>query len=414
MHTSAINFTATSPSNRILSIDLLRGFAVLGILIMNIQSMSMIGAAYINPTAWGDLTGINKWIWILGDLFANSKFMSIFSMLFGAGIILFSERALEKGRRGGPLHYRRNFWLLIFGMIHAYLIWYGDILVAYSLCGFLAFVFRKLKPRTLIISSILFFIVPVILTTWAGQTLEYWPEESYNQNMESWMPAQESIDKEIITMQGSWIQQMDQRVPDAIFMQSFLFLWQSFWRVMSMMLLGMALYKWGIITAKKSNIFYIKMTVITLAIGLFFTGSGIIQNFRHSWSMEFSMFAGNVYNYIGSVATALSYIAVVMLLAKSIRFSKLKYVVSSVGKMAFTNYIFMSIVGTFIFYGHGFGLFCKVDRTGQLLIVFTIWTMLLIISPLWLKKYQYGPLEWIWRVLTYWRIQPMKKVNSTE
>lgn len=412
MKTTKIEIIATSPESRIISIDLLRGFAVLGILIMNVQSMSMIGAAYINPTAWGDLTGLNKWIWIVSDLFANSKFMSIFSMLFGVGIIIFTERALEKGRRAGPLHYRRNFWLLVFGMIHAYLIWYGDILVAYSLCAMLAFVFRKKKPKTLIIWSIIFFIVPIIFTVGSGLTIETWPEASYNQNMETWMPAQESIDSEIEAMRGNWLQQMDERVPSAIFMQTFLFFWQTFWRVMSMMLLGMALYKWGIVAAQKSKTFYVKMALIGLSIGYFFTGSGIIQNFRHEWSMEFSMFAGGMYNYIGSVGSALGYIALVMLIAKSAKFIKLKYLVSSVGKMAFTNYILMSILGTFIFYGHGFGLFCKVERSGQILFVFAIWVILLIISPLWLKKYQYGPLEWLWRVLTYWHKQPMKKVTS--
>jgi len=412
MNIAMNNIDATSPEKRIISIDLLRGFAVLGILIMNVQSMSMIGAAYINPTAYGDLTGLNKWIWISGNLFADSKFMSIFSMLFGVGIILFTERALQKGRRAGPLHYRRNFWLLIFGMIHAYLIWYGDILVAYSLCAFLAFVFRKLKPRTLIISSILFFIVPIIFTVGSGSTIQTWPEEAYNQNMESWMPLQETIDNEITAMQGSWMDQMDQRVSDTVFMQTFLFFWQTFWRVMSMMLLGMALYKWGIFTAKKSNLFYIKMTIIALVVGFFFTGSGIVQNFRHSWSMEFSMFAGSMYNYIGSVGSALAYIALAMLLAKSAKFIKLKHVVSSVGKMAFTNYILMSVLGTFIFYGFGLGIFGQVERTGQILIVFGIWIVLLTISPLWLKSYRYGPLEWLWRGLTYWRLQPMKKATT--
>ena len=151
---------STFPTERIISIDVLRGVAVLGILIMNIQSFSMIGAAYINPTAYGDLTGLNKWVWIFSHMFDDDKVMSIFSMLFGAGVIIFTSRALDKSRRAGPLHYRRIFWLFVFGMIHAYLIWYGDILVAYSLCGALVFVFRKLKPKTLILISIAFFYCP--------------------------------------------------------------------------------------------------------------------------------------------------------------------------------------------------------------------------------------------------------------
>lgn len=414
MNTSVNSINATNPSERIVSIDLLRGFAVLGILIMNIQSFSMVGAAYLNPTAWGDLTGLNKWVWIFSNLIADSKFMSIFSMLFGVGIILFTERALAKGKRAGRLHYRRNFWLFVFGMVHAYLIWYGDILVAYSLCAFFAFVFRKLKPKTLFIYSILFFIVPIIFTIGSGMTIQYWPEESYNQNLQSWLPNTETIEAELTAMRGNWIEQMDKRVPGSIFMQTFLFFWQTFWRVMSMMLLGMALYKWGIITAQKSKSFYIKMSLIGLGLGYLLSGIGIIQNYSHNWSMDFSMFAGTMFNYIGSVSTALGYIALVMLLSKSISGTGFKSLISNVGKMAFTNYLFMSILCTFIFYGHGLGLFGKVERSAQILIVLAIWITIIVLSHFWLKAYRYGPLEWVWRVLTYWRKQPMKKTRINE
>jgi uncharacterized protein len=100
------------PSKRILSLDLLRGVAVLGILIMNIQSMSMPTAAYINPTAYGDLTGLNKWIWILSHILASQKFMSIFSILFGAGVVLFTDNAMARGKNSAALHYRRMVWLM--------------------------------------------------------------------------------------------------------------------------------------------------------------------------------------------------------------------------------------------------------------------------------------------------------------
>ena len=409
METTKTILKATLPEQRIVSLDLLRGFAVLGILIMNIQSFSMIGAAYINPAANGDLIGLNKLTWILSNLFADSKFMSIFSMLFGVGIIIFTERALEKGRRAGRLHYRRNFWLLIFGMIHAYLIWYGDILVAYSLCAFFAFVFRNLKPKTLLIYSILFFVVPILFTVASGLSIQYWPEESYNQNMQSWMPDAATIEAETTAMRGSWIEQMGHRVPGAIFLQTFLFFWQSFWRVMSMMLLGMALFKWGILSAAKSKSFYIKMAFVCLSLGLLLTGTGIFQNFSYNWSMDYSMFIGSMYNYVGSVGVALGYIALVMLLSKSASAHGFKNIISSIGKMAFTNYILMSVICTFTFYGHGLGLFGKIERGNQILFVIAVWAILLIISPLWLKKFQYGPLEWLWRVLTYWRVLPMKK-----
>ncbi len=411
MNHSKTILNSTLPDRRIISLDVLRGIAVLGILIMNIQSFSMIGAAYINPTAFGDLNGINKWVWIISHLLANEKFMSIFSILFGAGVILFTERAIEKNRKAAAFHYRRMFWLLIFGLMHAYFIWYGDILVAYSLCGMLVFLFRKMAPKKLVIFSLLFFIIPIIFNVASGLTIQYWPEESYNQNLQSWIPDTEKVATELSAMQGGWIAQMAIRVQGAIFMETFLFFWFTMWRVISMMLLGMALYKWGVLSARRSLMYYMRMTLFGITAGLIIIAVGIYENFSYNWSMDYSMFIGGQYNYVGSVLVALGYIGIVMLICRSEQFSWLKNLFSSVGKMAFTNYILMSLLGMFIFYGNGLGLFGKVERSIQILIVFAIWILILTISPLWLKTFRYGPLEWLWRVLSYWRRQPMKIKN---
>ncbi len=409
MKSSKTPVYSTIPNERIISIDVLRGVAVLGILIMNIQTFSMIGAAYINPTAYGDLTGINKWVWIISHLFVRAKFMSIFSILFGAGVILFTDRALEKGRKASAFHYRRMLWLLVFGMIHAYLIWYGDILVAYSLCGMLVFLFRKMSPKKLVIFGSLFFIIPVIFSLASGLSIQYWPEESYNQNMQSWLPDAEKISHDMAAMQGNWMEQMDVRISSAIFLQTFLFFWRTFWRITSMMLLGMALYKWGVLAAQRSNQFYTKMILIGLIAGYAISATGVYQNFQHNWIMDYSMFIGSQFNYIGSVLVALGYIGIIMLISKSAQFIKFNKLFASVGKMAFTNYILMSLIAMFIFYGNGLGLYGQVEHQFQILIVIAIWIIILILSPLWLKKFQYGPLEWLWRVLSYWRLQPMKK-----
>ncbi len=133
-------------SERIQSLDVMRGVAVLGILVMNIQSFAMIGAAYMNPTAYGDLEGVNGWVWYLGHLFADMKFMTIFSMLFGAGVIVMTSRREAAGQSSAGVHYRRMVWLLVFGLAHAYLLWYGDILYTYALCGFVLYLFRKAPP----------------------------------------------------------------------------------------------------------------------------------------------------------------------------------------------------------------------------------------------------------------------------
>ena len=137
-------------SDRWESLDLIRGCALLGILVMNIQSFGLPSAAYMNPTAFGDLTGWNLYAWIGSHVFFDSKFMAIFSMLFGAGIVLFTERAEQRGRSPLAMHVRRNLWLILFGLLHAHLLWFGDILFSYGICALLIYPFRRLTPRSLI------------------------------------------------------------------------------------------------------------------------------------------------------------------------------------------------------------------------------------------------------------------------
>lgn len=398
----------TTAINRIISLDILRGVAVLGILIMNIQSFSMPSAAYINPTAFGDLSGINKWIWILSHLLASEKFMAIFSMLFGAGVVLFSENAESKNRNSAALHYKRMAWLLLFGLIHAYLLWYGDILFKYSLCGMLIFLFRNMHPRPLVWVGIGFFLVPLVLNNLFAWSIPYWPEENVESTFHSWSPGQEAISHQIDSMRGSWSDRMGIRLPAAVFMHTSYFLMGSFWRIMSMMLLGMALFKWKILSAERSNTFYMRMVVIGFLIGLALSGLGVFLNFKYGWTMEFSMFRGNQFNYLGSVGVAFGYIGLVMLCSKSDRLQAVKTLFASVGRMAFTNYILMTLLAVLIFNGSGLALFGMVERDMQVLILLGIWVVILIVSSVWLKHFRFGPLEALWRSLTYWNRQSLK------
>jgi uncharacterized protein len=397
---------------RYISLDVLRGFAILGILIMNIQSFSLPSAAYMNPMAYGDMTGINKWVWIISHLVANTKFISIFSMLFGAGLILFYEKAKEKGRKPAAFHYRRMFWLLLFGFVHAYLIWYGDILVAYALCGMLVYLFRNAGKRWLIIASALFFIVPVVTIMGSGATVQYWPEESYNQNLQTWLPSQERINEQINAVRGGFMEQLKERMEMAIFLQTFVFFYSMMWRVISMMLLGMWLYRSGVLTLKKSNAFYTRMVIIGLGAGYPIVAWGIYENFAAGWKMDFSMFFGEMFNYFGSVLVALGYIGIIMLICKSNGWKRFKDWMSAVGRMAFSNYILQSVICTVIFTGFGFALFGRVERIYQILIVFAVWVMVIVFSKVWMKHYRFGPLEWLWRTLTYWKKQGMKREDT--
>jgi uncharacterized protein len=396
-------------SKRIVSLDVLRGVAVLGILVMNIQSFSMPTAAYINPMAYGDFTGLNKWIWIFSHILASQKFMSIFSMLFGAGVLIFTENAIAKGKNCAALHYRRMGWLMVFGLLHGYLLWYGDILFAYSLCGMLLFAFRRLPSRKLIWIGFAFYLVPVVLDSFFALSMPYWPEEVLQNTMQSWRPDEPTLHHYLAGYRGGWIEQMEIRIPANLFMQTGYFFMQTFWRVMSMMLLGMALFKWKVLSAELSGSFYFRLMVVGLVVGYSLSATGVVLNFRNQWSMEFSMFLGKQFNYVGSVGTALGYVGLVMLICKSAAFRGFNNTFSAVGRMAFTNYILMTLICTFIFYGHGLGMFGSVERKSQILIITGIWIAIMIISPVWLKWFRYGPLESLWRSLTYGRWQPLRK-----
>lgn len=391
----------SNPEGRIISLDVLRGVAVLGILIMNIQSFSMPGAAYINPTVYGDLSGMNKWVWILSHILANGKFMAIFSILFGAGICLFASNAEAKGKNVGALHFRRMAGLLIFGLMHSYLLWTGDILVAYSLCGMLVFPLRKQPPLTLLKISMALFLVPVIIYVGAALTLPYWPERIVDLANSSWKPGDQAIQHSLAVSRGSWMEQMKYRVPAAFSIQTRHFFIQSFWRLTAMILLGMALFKWKVLSAGRSRGFYQRMTLAGLTFGLVITILGVVLDFRAHWSMEFSRLLGSRMNYVGSLSMALGYIGIIILICKSAQAQAFKKLFASVGKMALSNYILMTLLATFLFFGHGLGLFGKVERTGQMGFVLAIWIIILLLSKLWLAHFKFGPLEALWRKFTY-------------
>jgi uncharacterized protein len=401
----------TTLDERILSLDVLRGFAVLGILIMNIQSYSMIDAAYLNPTAYGNLSGINKWVWILSDLLANLKFMAIFSILFGAGVLLFTNRMEAKGISPLKIHYRRTFWLLIIGFAHAYLFWYGDILVNYAICGALVVSVRKWRPGYLVLLGLIMLAIPSLLYLFFGLSWDFMPVESQEGIKISWLSTPELTQKMLSDYRGDWLQQMNQRIPAAISFQTFVFLIFTGWRAGGLMLLGMALYKWDILTLKRSLVFCLVGFAGGFFIGVPLVVYGIAKNFALEWAVDYSMFLGMQYNYWGSLFISFSYISLVLLITSWLKNSVIIKALAAVGRMALSNYLLQTVICTFIFYGHGLGLYGSVERWIQILIVVAIWLLQLIISPLWLQNFRFGPFEWLWRSLTYWKIQPMRQAR---
>jgi uncharacterized protein len=403
-----------SPRERVHSLDVLRGFALLGILIMNIQVFAMPGAAYMNPTVWGDLTGANHLVWLLSHLLADQKMMTIFSMLFGAGIVVFTSRLEARGVRPGRRHYRRTLWLLLFGALHAYLLWYGDILFLYAVCALVAFWCRRWPPRRLLMAGVLVVSVASATFLLSGWSMRFWPPEAVAEFVdEAWDPSPEQLDAELAAYRGGWLAQMTHRAPHAFQFQTFFLLMWGIWRAGGLMLIGMALYKLGVFSAARDAAFYWMLVAIGALGGLPIVAYGVRWNWANDWG-PLSMFYGTQFNYWGSILVSLGWVGLVMLVCQRGALPWLTTRLAAVGQMAFTNYILHSVLCTTIFYGHGLGWFGYVERTGQLATVLGVWVLQLTVSPIWLRHYQFGPLEWLWRCLTYGRVQPIRRLAGAE
>jgi len=396
-------------TERIGSLDVLRGVAVLGILVMNIQSFAMPGAAYANPTAWGSLEGLNGWVWTLSHLFADLKFMATFSILFGAGMVLMADRQVARGGSAWGLHLKRMFWLLVFGLVHAHLIWYGDILVGYAVTGTLVFGLRNRRPRTLMVVALLLWVVGSGILASAGLSLPEWPEGQRGGLALELDPPAEVKAAEVAAYQGGFAEQFAQRSPVALEFETGVWAVFLVWRVGGLMLLGMALFKLGVLSAARSRAFYLRLFAVGWLVGLPVVGFGIVSNRSIDWAAPDFFFLGSLPNYWGSLGVALGWIAAVMLLCRSSAWTGAKSRLSAVGRMAFTNYVTQSLICTWIFYGHGLGLFGQVDRVGQFGVVLAVWALQLWWSPLWLARFRFGPLEWAWRSLVYRRVQPFRR-----
>jgi uncharacterized protein len=402
-----MNAAPVADSERFVAMDVLRGFVLLGILVMNIQSFAMPFSAYMNPTSYGDLTGSNLWVWIFGHVFFDQKFMTIFAMLFGAGVLLMTARA---GDEAGPIHRRRMLWLVLFGVAHGHLLWYGDILYAYGMCGLLAYLFRDRSPRALIAIAAVLILAGCLINVGLGAIAP--PEEMTKMRDEMWRPTADVLSRELAAYRGGFLAQMRHRSPESLKFELFYFFMLFIWKILGLMLLGMALLKLDVFTARRPPAVYARMAAGGLAIGLPIVIYGMRQNFAHGWSVEYSLFTGGNYNYFGSLFVSFGYVGLFMWIVSRGVLPALTARLAAVGRMAFSNYIFQTLAATTIFYGHGFGLFGSVDRTGQLAFVFAIWAVQLIVSPIWLRRYRFGPLEWMWRSLTYGRKQPMRRLSS--
>jgi uncharacterized protein len=422
-------------AERIASVDVLRGFALLGILVMNIYAFALPFAVYFNPIKGGGDSVLDVGTWWFTHIFFEIKFMTIFSALFGAGMVLMAERAEARGAKAGGTYYRRLLWLLLIGLVHAYLLWWGDILYWYAICGLILFPLRRFSPKVLLIVGMVLilmllpigygfgnFVLPYMKNAAAeasalkeaGETLtaeQTRAIEAWDKMLEQMDPQQKEMDRETAVYRGGWLEQVVFRAPFLIQSQTFGLFFFGIWRIAGVMIVGMALMKLGVFSAQRSNRFYAWCCAIGYAVGLPIVWLGA----RGMWAHQFDMFymnrdGGGIPNYLGSLLVAAGHLGVVMLVCRSGALASVRRWLAAVGRMALTNYLMHTVVFTTIFYGYAIGLFGDFGRFQLMFFVLGMWIFQLWVSPFWLRRFRFGPAEWLWRSLTYWKRQPMRNI----
>jgi uncharacterized protein len=389
---------------RVASLDLLRGVAILGILPMNIVGFGLIAEAYQNPLAMGPIDPAGMWTWRITHLLFDQRFMTIFCVMFGAGIALLAERPTRAGVSPAGRHYRRMGWLLAIGIVHAYGIWYGDILANYAVCAMIIWPLRRLASGWLCAIAGVLLTVPPLIMAGLALLLGFAPPEITTKMMMSWQPPPDAVAAEIAAMRGSWLEQMPVRAANAALMQFGIFFMWALWRTTALMMLGIVLYRSGFLSAAWRARTYALLAFVASAIGLALTGTGIVAAERAEFTGIAIVTTWMNWNYFGSLFGALGWASAIMLLAQAGRPARLLAALEAVGRTSLSNYLLQSVICTLIFYGHGLGWFGHLDRVQLWGVALAVWALQVTLTLLWLRVASVGPVEWAWRSLAAWRV----------
>jgi uncharacterized protein len=398
-----------APAERLESLDVLRGFALLGILAMNIRAMAGPFSTYMYPSALFDYEGASRAGYVFTTIAFDLKMMGLFSMLFGAGVLLYAAKSTATGTAPRGLWFRRMFWLLAIGLVHAYLIWPGDILVPYALCGLLVLWWvRRLPAWALAACAAAVLAIGGLLSIGHGMSWEAMSAADRAREAELWMPTRDQAIAQNAQLLGSYADVVAHRAPMVLMTQTLYVLAFFFWRCSGMMLLGMALLKWGFLDGRRTAPTYALVAVAGIAAGLALAWYGVSALERSGYAMP-QRTSADLWNYVGAALASVGYASALLLVVKRGALPGLRRRLAAVGQMAFSNYLFHSLATSILFLGWGFGLSGRFDYAEQLLVVAAIWAFQLAISPVWLRHFRFGPAEWLWRSLTYWERQPMRR-----
>ncbi|BBC72730.1 conserved hypothetical protein [Altererythrobacter sp. B11] len=409
---------ATTSADRILSLDVIRGIAVMGIFSVNIVGMAMIENAYFYPPDYGFDSAADRVMWAINFILVDGKFRSLFSILFGASTILVIERGIAAGKEDWQVHFPRMAALLAFGLIHFYLLWWGDILTNYALVGMVAFFFWRMRPEQLLTSAIIaltLFYIPGMAS--GSQNLARYeatvpPGASPAQRAE----ALAALERDLRSTPEEIAQDRARHASPAVHFAATVAEEQTrpFRTVLvygletlGMMLLGMAAYKTGFLTGSWPRRRYALVGALCTGASLAYFGTGAVRVLQSNFD-PLTFFAWDRF-YAGPLhpVAAIGYAALIILAfphrnAVAVR-------LAAVGRAAFTNYLGATIIASLLFFESGFGLYGDLSRGEVWLFVPGVWLIMLLWSKPWLDRFRYGPFEWAWRSLSRWRWEPMRK-----
>ena len=410
---------AVTEADRILTLDVLRGVAVMGIFSVNVIAFAMPEAAYFNPAAYGGAHGASLAVWAANFILVDGKMRGLFSLLFGASTLLVIQRAEAAGLSPASVHYRRMLWLLLFGLCHFYLLWYGDILSLYAADGLLLYLFRNMGVRRLLYWAaglLLLDFLAMGFIAWSFIGLEAAANAPHASaaTLAAWHdfgrpfapPAAADLAHELGVYRGGWLgivrDRLAHNAADPLMQLGF-----GSAETLGYMLLGMAGLKSGFLTGRWAPERYRRIALIGLAIGLPAFALLAWNGWRHDFrtSIVFLDFFALASPF--RLLMMAAYASLIILFAA--RAGGLRDRIAAAGRAAFTNYLGTTLLACIIFYGYGLGLFGYLTRWQAWLVAPCFWAVMLLWSKPWLERFRYGPFEWLWRSLARWSPQPMRR-----
>lgn len=398
---------------RLLVIDVLRGFALLGILLANLELMSApLFARVLDPPAAGT---VDAWVIQTLTLLVHGKFFTLYALLFGVGFFTQMKRAEQRaGRVVYAVLLRRMAALLGIGLVHAVLIWSGDVLVLYALLGLPLLVFRHASRRRLLASAVVLYLVPQL---WNHQPAR---PRTVRDGSAAVLARTADLQKAelrksstiaVEAYRGSYSDAVKQRLRELKVL--YRNMGTGAMAVFSMFLLGLWVARKGLLHQPEAHRRFLRRAcILSLGLGLSFCLVWLLFSVGQLGAPEKPPLVAYLLRVAGGVGAPLlmvGYLTGVTLLLLRERWRRWLAALAPAGRMSLSNYLFQSLVGTSLFYGHGLGLYGRVQPVGLVLIAFALYLAQLVFSRWWMEHFLFGPVEWIWRSLTYGRRQPMRR-----